>query len=134
MDICEIPEGYVEDSSDCDDSNVSLMLPITWYADSDGDGYGDAAITEVACEKPDYFVDNDDDCNDQDATVYSGNNDEAGVLCVLDEDGDGYGAMDAPLPYDQGTDCEDSDGTIFPGASETVDDGIDSNCNDNDND
>ena len=39
----------------------------------------------------------------------------------VDEDGDGYSIRDG--------DCNDSDATIHPAAEETAGDGIDSNCN-----
>lgn len=41
----------------------------------------------------------------------------------IDQDGDGYSEDD---------DCNDADETIHPTAEETVGDGIDSNCNDDD--
>ncbi len=43
----------------------------------------------------------------------------------VDEDGDGFSEMDG--------DCDDSDANIYPGAEETPDDGIDSNCDGDDN-
>ena len=43
----------------------------------------------------------------------------------LDGDGDGFTPMEG--------DCDDSDADRFPGAEETADDGIDSNCDGNDN-
>lgn len=43
----------------------------------------------------------------------------------VDADGDGYDSID---------DCDDSDAEIYPGAEETPGDGIDSNCNDSDDD
>ena len=47
------------------------------------------------------------------------------VVSYDDEDGDGY--------YAQQDDCDDTDAAINPGAIDTVDDGIDSNCDGEDN-
>jgi hypothetical protein len=43
----------------------------TWYADADGDTYGNAAVTTQACEQPLGYVSNDADCNDGDPSLYS---------------------------------------------------------------
>jgi hypothetical protein len=40
---------------------------------------------------------------------------------------------DAPYTVKQGTDCNEANAAINPGATETMSDGIDSNCNGNDN-
>ena len=42
---------------------------------------------------------------------------------LIDEDGDGYNVEE---------DCDDTDSDIYPGAEETPEDGIDSNCNNDD--
>ncbi len=108
----------------------------TWYADADGDGYGDAASTQVACEAPIAHVSNGDDCDDDSASTSpaayeicdnadndcDGQTDEDAINAgtfYADADGDGYGdastlttACSAPSGYTtDGSDCDDSDGS-----------------------
>jgi hypothetical protein len=59
------------------------------------------------------------DCDDYHAHIHP-----------VDADEDGYAAVDGPCP---GDDCDDGDPTTHPGAPETKNDGIDSNCNGKDN-
>ncbi len=56
-------DGVVS-GSDCDDGDASVGGPETWYADSDGDGYGDNASSQEACEAPDGHVSLAGDCDD----------------------------------------------------------------------
>ena len=58
----------------------------TWYADTDGDGYGDASVAVASCGQPTGYVADDTDCDDTDATV---NPDAAEVCDGLDQDCDG---------------------------------------------
>ena len=126
---------------------------VTWYRDSDGDGYGNPDITKLSATKPVGFVDNGDDCKDWDASVYPNapeladgkDNDcdglvDDGLDCLktwyLDGDKDGFGRNNTtrqscikPANYvEKGGDCNDNDNKINPGATEIAD-GRDNNCN-----
>jgi len=178
---CEAPSGYVDSDSDCDDtdpagnpaapevcddldddcdgdiddddSGLDTSTASTWYADDDGDGYGDAADTTVTCDQPSGHLSDDTDCDDNDATAYPG----AAELCdgvdndcdsrvdehdaidastwYADADGDGFGdsgsttaACSVPSDYtSDATDCDDGDATINPDAAESCD-SVDNDC------
>jgi hypothetical protein len=62
------------------------VLAATYYADVDGDGFGNPAVSEVACSKPNGYVSNNTDCNDNNAAAYTG----ATEICDgIDNDCDG---------------------------------------------
>jgi len=66
--------------------------PDTWYADNDGDGYGDPGAAAESCEQPDGFVDNADDLDDTDATSNDAQDEEFDP-----DDGEGGGGGDDEL-------------------------------------
>ncbi|MCA9488809.1 MAG: hypothetical protein KC621_02780 [Myxococcales bacterium] len=130
-DCAEIEPGTgLWDDEDCVREQAYLCegdcLGLTWYADEDGDGYGDPATETTSCEAPAGMVDNRLDCDDADP--------DAPGLGWFDQDGDGAGAGDpivvCQLPagmVDNDTDCADDDETAFPGAPEDCD-GVDDDC------
>jgi hypothetical protein len=176
------PVGYVSNSDDCDDTDATVYPgapeicdgkdnncngltddadplvtgQLLWYADSDGDGYGDGTVSTLSCNQPVGYVSNTDDCDDTDAMVYPGateicdgkdNNcngltDDADplvtgqLLWYADSDGDGYGdstvstlSCNQPVGFvSNSDDCDDTDATVYPGATEICD-GKDNNCN-----
>ena len=70
-------DGLTEQSGDCDDLNPEVLGPSTWYADSDGDGYGDSSQSVVSClnellalDETTNYVEKSDDCDDSDAETY----------------------------------------------------------------
>ncbi len=73
-------------ATDCNDLDPTIGGPITWYADTDGDSFGDPNNSQLACEIPDHFVPIAGDCLDTDFGVKPGATE---VLDGLDNDCDG---------------------------------------------
>jgi hypothetical protein len=174
---CSAPSGYVADGDDCDDTNAAVspsalelcngldddcdgdvdedssLDVLTWYADADGDGFGDAGAAVVDCDQPAGYVDDDQDCDDTDAAVSPDgmevcdgvDNDCDGTIdedsaadaptWYADADGDGYGDPDVWAvaceggigTVDNGDDCDDTDAAVNPDAIEVCDN-LDNDC------
>ncbi|GDX82107.1 hypothetical protein LBMAG42_39180 [Deltaproteobacteria bacterium] len=147
---CSAPSGYVSDSSDCDDADAAVSPSggevcdgvdndcdgttdepdasdaTFWYADADGDGYGDATVATIACSAPADYVADALDCDDGAAAV----NPAAAEVWYdgVDDDCDGNDA-DADLDgWLYPADCNDADATVNPDAMETPYDGLDADC------
>ncbi len=168
---CSAPAGYIADASDCDDLSIGVNPAAaevcdgidnncdgaiddgfvgTWYADADGDGFGDAASAVDSCSAPAGYIADGSDCNDADDTIHP----TAAEVCdgvdndcdgygdtgsastwYADADSDGYGNASvtvstcaAPTGYiGDATDCEDGDGSVNPSATEVCD-GVDNDC------
>ncbi|MEM1357862.1 MAG: hypothetical protein AAGF89_06670, partial [Bacteroidota bacterium] len=84
---CPPPAGYVNNDSDCDDTNASITTGATWYADTDGDGFGDPATTTNSCTQPNGYVANSDDHLPNNGAAYPGAPEVAGN--GIDENGNG---------------------------------------------
>ncbi|MCB9746126.1 MAG: FG-GAP repeat protein [Alphaproteobacteria bacterium] len=65
----EIVLGY-PGGTDCDDTNPDIRGADTWFADSDGDGFGDPESTIESCEAPTGYVSDASDCDDGDDQVH----------------------------------------------------------------
>lgn len=62
-----------EQDQDCDDEvDEDATDAQPWYADGDGDGWGDPADAVSACEAPSGLIGAGNDCDDSDETVYPG--------------------------------------------------------------
>ncbi len=135
---------------DCD-GTVDEGVTTPYWADADGDTYGDPAAEVQACAPPAGHVSDATDCDDTQPTSWPGNpevcdgldNDcntevDEGVKLPFwrDADGDGYGdpasptdACAAPGGYvDNEEDCLDTDGAVSPAETEVCHDGLDNDC------
>ncbi len=172
---CTQPAGYVSSSTDCADTDAarspaatelcngidddcdgttdesSASNASTWYADTDGDGYGSTSSSQRACSQPTHYVSSNTDCDDSDSAIspiaidFCDNidNDCSGLVDdnippqYLDDDGDGFGdsstdyyycGLQPGFVYDNADDCDDEDWEIHPYAFEVTNDHIDNDC------
>lgn len=71
--FCEVPQGYVLNGSDCNDSDPSVYQATEYFVDSDGDGFGsEYAIYLCSSDAPDGYSLFNTDCDDQNASVFPG--------------------------------------------------------------
>jgi hypothetical protein len=117
-------DGLVDDADD----SLELGTASVFYADGDGDGFGDAGADTLACEQPEASVADATDCDDNDPAAYPGAEETAGdgidqdcdgEDAILDADEDGFSSIE---------DCDDGDAAVNPGAPEVPADGLDNNC------
>ncbi|MFN7143754.1 MAG: MopE-related protein [Myxococcota bacterium] len=149
VEVCDGADNDCDLLSDEDDAADTLPF----YADTDGDGFGDEGTSALACAAPEGFVSDAKDCDDTDATVFpdapeacdgvdhdcDGLTYEGSSVDVrtwyADFDMDGYGspdftadACDVPDGYtNDASDCDDDALETFPGAIELCDD-ADNDC------
>ncbi|MDP2311696.1 MAG: putative metal-binding motif-containing protein [Pseudomonadota bacterium] len=176
-DSCDTPSGYVANSTDCDDTDPAThpgadehcggadedcdgtvdeddaVDALPWYADTDADGYGDAAVSTRACTAPTGTVADATDCVDTDPATHPGADEHCGgadedcdgtvdepdavdaPTWYADTDADGYGdaavstrACVTPTGFlADTTDCDDTDPATHPGADEYCG-GADEDC------
>ena len=67
--VSDLCDGVDDDGDGAIDEDAATS---TWYADADGDGYGDPGVAVKACAAPDGTVANADDCDDEDEGVHPG--------------------------------------------------------------
>jgi hypothetical protein len=182
LEACARPSGTVLDSSDCDDGDGAVhpdadevcdgidndcdglvdddddgvLARDSWYADADGDGYGDASLAVTACTQPAGTVADDSDCEDGDALIHPAasevcdgvdndcdglvDDDDGSLVGATtwydDLDGDGYGdaasggtvACEQPSgTVSDSSDCDDGAAGVHPGADEYCN-GDDDDC------
>jgi hypothetical protein len=129
VEACPAPSGYVEDDTDCDDTDPDAVPGRIWYPDVDGDGFGDPGTSVESCARPEGHIARADDCDDLDSTRHPESD------WYTDADADGYGDPASPVPSCEATvedvpddrDCDDADPQVHPLAVEVCD-YIDNDC------
>ena len=90
--------------------NVVVTLPQLYYADIDGDGFGNPSASLLSCTVPGNYVSNNTDCNDNDSLI------NPLTLWFVDLDMDGFGnpnsfvtsCLQPPGSSINGLDCDDN--------------------------
>ena len=172
---CTMLSEYVDNGIDCDDANPEIF-PFAfevcdeidndcdgvideagsgislWYADTDGDGYGNLFDAMNACSPPEGYVVNGEDCDDEDASQFpsadevcnneddncDGDIDENPIEAFVyyqDADNDGFGSASVtqnscsqPVGYiSNDGDCDDTNPSVSPTAPEICNN-QDDNC------
>lgn len=154
--VCEMTSSAACATSASVSSNVlsiALQGGSTFYADNDGDGFGNLNASVVACTMPLGYTNMAGDCDDDNIDVNPGTDewendiddncngliDEGLILqqWFMDADGDGFGNPDVSIQSEfftfgyvlNNTDCNDTNALVNTNASEVCSDGIDNNCN-----
>jgi hypothetical protein len=130
--------GSYDFVSGCNTATLTLVLNTsaqTFYADTDGDGFG-AGAAILSCEgQPEGTSTNNTDCAPANPLAWRTGN------FFVDGDSDGYnnGFPAAPVCYgattpsgfvavNNGVDCDDNNASVNPNASEILGNEIDDNC------
>ncbi len=125
--------------NDCDNQvDEDAVDADSWYADVDGDGFGDVDTETIVCDPPAGYVANSSDCDDNDArfnpsAIESDCEDPNDYNCdgsvgFADADADGFAAC---------ADCDDSNADVNDDAAEVcneIDDDCDGDTDDEDSD
>jgi hypothetical protein len=122
---------FIDDDCDLDLNNLNADNCDPFYADRDGDSYGDPDDSQCRCDPFGVYSEPEpDDCDDGSHRTFPGAAEwESSTSCRKDEDEDGYGDASPGAGIDSGTDCDDDNPERSPAATErcsTVD--IDDDC------
>ncbi|MDG1483646.1 MAG: putative metal-binding motif-containing protein, partial [Myxococcota bacterium] len=115
--VCNEIDDDCDGDIDTDDADLDASTGETYYADDDGDGFGDPDDTTEACSEPSGYTDDDNDCDD----TTSSTNPDATEICD-GEDNDCDGVEDNGV-LGTGTACPAEDCTEILADDSTAADG-----------
>ncbi len=128
---CTVTQG----NQTCTDSIAITVNPVlTWYADADGDGFGNPDAVLQDCNQPAGYVTDNTDCNDASASAFPGGEEICGNN--IDEDCNGQDSICfvAVLGCTNADACNfnplaniDDNSCVLP--QPEICDGLDNNCN-----
>lgn len=169
---CRLPPGYSTSPYDCNDTRQDVYpgalevcnhvdddcdggtdegVSVTYFRDSDNDGFGTSGATTKDCSVPTGYTSISGDCDDSVPTIHpgaietcnyrdddcDGSTDEGvSITYYKDNDLDGYGsatnttqACSQPTGFvSTGTDCNDFSSSTHPNALENCSDSTDQDC------
>ena len=107
------------DDDDCDGQvdEASAIDVSTWYADTDGDGYGDATVSTIACDAPSGSVADSTDCDDTDGDVNPAGTE---VCDGVDNDCDSATSEEGTVAFTDSTGAVSDVSTSWSTSSSTV--------------
>ena len=126
--VCDGVDNDCDGDVDDEDDNVVGDKTI-FYADRDGDGFGDPEVVVEACTLPDGYVEDASDCDDTNTLI------GGPTAWYTDADSDGFGGpvfesacIQPAGTYPTSDDCDDTDPEVNPTAEDLCGDGVDSDC------
>ena len=119
--VCDTIDNDCDDRIDDEDDSLDLSSALSWYADADGDGYGDASLVVQACLAPEDWVADNTDCDDENADINPGEIEECNWI-----DDDCLNGVDDGLPdldVSGVADCKEVAVVVSAGFLEHADEG-----------
>ncbi len=137
--VCDEVDNDCDSKTDDADDSLDSSTGSTFYEDGDGDGYGNASVTDLSCEVQTGWSSDNTDCDDSDGdvnpgeseTFYNGVNDDCDADDDCDQDGDGFD-VESNGSCTNGTDCDDTSSSVNSSATDTPQNGIDEDCDGSD--
>ena len=98
QEVCDGADNDCDGAVDDEDASLDTATAQVWYADADGDDYGDPDASVLACAAPEGYISDAQDCDDAEKTASPALEEQCGD--GIDNDCDGV--VDSPCLYGSG--------------------------------